>query len=96
MSEAEFLAFVDRIEKGSDRISRLGAGIIAALQLGIASDSRSFARLLGVAHALVLREVSILGQDEGFIIIERRETRTQRVHYSLSPNGVKLFDNFGF
>lgn len=96
MSEAEFLAFVDCIEKESDRISRLGAGIIAALHFGIASDSRSFARLLGVAHALVLREVSVLGQDEEFIIIERRDPRTQRVHYSLSPNGLKLFDNFSF
>lgn len=94
MGEAEFLAFVDRIEKGNDRISRLGAGIIAALQLGIANDSRSFARLLGVAHALVLREVSILGQDEKFIIIERRDTRTQRVHYSLSPSGRKLLEKF--
>lgn len=94
MDEAEFLAFVDSIKEGSDRISRLGAGIIAALQLGIASDSRSFVRLLGVAHALVLREVSILGQDEGFITIERRETRTQRVHYSLSSKGRKLLENF--
>lgn len=96
MCEAEFLAFVDCIEQEGDGISRLGAGIIAALHLGIASDSRSFARLLGVAHALVLREVSVLGQDEDFIIIERRDPRTQRVHYSLSPNGLKLFDNFSF
>jgi len=92
MVEADFLAAVDRLEAGSHRISRLGAGIIVALQLGIARDSRSFARLLGVAHALVLREVTELGQDGGFITIERREARTLRVHYSLSANGRKLLE----
>ncbi|WP_425349404.1 hypothetical protein [Falsochrobactrum shanghaiense] len=90
MDEAEYMALVDALEATSDKISRLGAGIIAALAFNVASDSRSFARRLGVAHALVLREVTLLGEQDDYIIIRQRDARTQRIHYVLSPAGETL------
>ncbi len=90
---AEYMALVEALMAASDRLSPFGAGILAALQLDIASDSRTFARLLGVAHALVLREVNIIGADGGSIRILKRDPRTQRTRYELSPAGKRLIDD---
>ncbi|WP_422718082.1 hypothetical protein [Falsochrobactrum tianjinense] len=95
MEEAEYMALVDLLEAASGKISRLGAGIIAALALDIASDSRSFARLLGVAHALVLREVALLGEEGSYIAIRQRDARTQRIRYELSRAGERLLEEAG-
>ncbi|KAA9368115.1 hypothetical protein H9643_14555 [Ochrobactrum sp. Sa2BUA5] len=92
MEEAEYMALVDALEAASGRISRLGAGIIAALAFDIASDSRSFSRILGVAHALVLREVVALGADGGYIRIRQRDERTQRTRYELNATGNRLVE----
>lgn len=89
-SEAEYMAFVDALMAASGNLSALGAGIVAALALDIASDSRTFARLLGVAHALVLREISVLGQDHGYVRIRQRDPRTQRTRYELNAAGQRL------
>ncbi|MFD1199294.1 hypothetical protein ACFQ3K_13355 [Brucella gallinifaecis] len=92
MEEAQYLAFVDALEGQSGKISRLGAGIIAALALEIAADSRSFARIFGVAHALVLRELVVLGAKDGYIRIRQRDERTQRTRYELNGAGVRLVE----
>lgn len=89
---AEYMALVEALMAASERLAPLGAGILAALQLDIAADSRTFARLLGVAHALVLREVNIMGIDGGSIRILKRDPRTQRTRYALSPLGKNLID----
>ncbi len=90
--EAEYMAFVDALMTASRSLTGLGAGIIAALVLDIASDSRTFARLLGVAHALVLREISVLGQEHGYVRIRQRDPRTQRTRYELNAAGQRLVE----
>ncbi|KAB2697868.1 hypothetical protein F9K79_15470 [Ochrobactrum sp. Kaboul] len=87
---ADYMALVEKLAGHAQDLSSLGAGIVAALALGVASDSRSFARVLGVAHALVLREVNLLGADGGYIVITQRDPRTQRTRYELSPAGGQL------
>lgn len=71
-------------------ISPVGAAILAALQLNMAQDSRSFARQLDLAHALVLRECAVLQHDLGLIEVTRRDARTQRLYYRASPQGAAL------
>ncbi|WP_371836188.1 hypothetical protein [Ochrobactrum sp. Q0168] len=87
---ADYMAQVERLVAASGNLSPFGAGIIAALALGIAADSRTFARVLGIEHALVLREVNLLGADGGYLQITQRDRRTQRTRYELSPSGQQL------
>ena len=89
---ANYMALVEKLAGDAQDLSSLGAGIIAALALGVAADSRTFARVLGVAHALVLREVNLLGADGGYIVITQRDPRTQRTRYELSAAGRQLVD----
>ncbi|MBC8716917.1 hypothetical protein [Ochrobactrum sp. Marseille-Q0166] len=91
--EADYLTLVDALEAQSGKVSRLGAGIIAALVLGAASDSRSFARILGVAHALVLREIAALSAEGGYIDIRKSDERTQRKWYDLNSAGIELVED---
>lgn len=93
--EAEYMALVDALEAASGKISRLGAGILAATALDIASDSRSFSRIFGVAHALVLRELVALGAEAGYMRIRQRDERTQRTRYELNAAGIRLVEEMG-
>lgn len=85
--EQRFLDIAGGIAKqaGTDAT---GGAIIAAVHLGIASDSRSLSNRLGIAHALVLREIATLSGP--FITIEKRDTRTQRTFISLTSQGAEL------
>lgn len=78
-----FLALVAKAQERDDRLTSIQAGLLVAAELGIAEDSRSFARLLGIAHSLVLRELNALTEREGVLDIVKREPRTMRVHYRL-------------
>lgn len=82
MSEDEFLALVDRAQVEDHELNALQAGLLVGARLGIAEDSRSFARILGIAHALVLREVNALAEQEKLHIV-RRDARTMRVFYAI-------------
>lgn len=82
----EFMALSARLAAD---LSGLEAGILAAAALGIARDSRSFANRIGVAHALVLRDCVAL-EEAGLLVAERRETRTQRLYYGLTPRAEAL------
>ncbi|MBX4909035.1 MULTISPECIES: hypothetical protein [Rhizobium] len=86
MSEAvdRFLALVAATQDGDAALTSLQAGLLVAAELGIASDSRSFARMLGIAHALVLRDLSALTERDDKLRIVKRDPRTMRVHYSLA------------
>lgn len=75
---------------GPPALSPLGAGILAAHALGLAADSRSFARIFGIAHALVLRECVALGAEAGLIETLRQDERTQRLYYRPSGTGEAL------
>ncbi|MBO0140071.1 hypothetical protein JZX87_02675 [Agrobacterium sp. Ap1] len=76
-----FLALVAELQEKDPRLTSLQAAIIVAAEANIALDSRSFARLLGVAHALALRELNALVEMGGPLRIVKRETRTLRSFY---------------
>jgi hypothetical protein len=94
MSEAPdsdaFMSRVDALLQSDElQISPLAAGIVVAIDMGIA-DSRSFSRLLGVEHALVLREVAELSGPEGLIVITARQPKTLRTSLALTDRGAGL------
>jgi hypothetical protein len=95
MSEAPdsevFMSRVDALLKGrvALEISPLAAGVVVAIDMGIA-DSRSFARLLGVEHALVLREIAQLSGPDGLIKVTGRQAKTLRTSLALSERGALL------
>ncbi|MEM8700592.1 MAG: hypothetical protein AAGF82_02115 [Pseudomonadota bacterium] len=78
------------VEHRPDKLSALGAAILASVHFGICRDSRSFARVFGIAHALVLRECVALCEDQDLIELENRKERSQRLFYALSPGGLSL------
>lgn len=61
--------------------SMMAAMLLVTAHLGICSDSRSFARIFGVEHALVLRELVAMEIETRLVTILRRD-RSQRVHYA--------------
>lgn len=73
-------------------LTPLGAGILTAAHLGIAADSRSFAKTLGIAHALVLREVDGLSEEAGWLTVTKRDLRTQRTFYALTHSAATRLD----
>jgi len=84
VSDDAFMAAVERILNIHPDLSTLQAAVVAADEMDIAHDSRSFARIFGVAHALVLREVSALDETGTLLKVTRREPRTMRTHYVVS------------
>lgn len=84
-----FLAATDTIAALRPELSLLEAGILAGLHLGLAADSRSFARIFGVEHALVLRAVEGLS-GESLLTVTARDGRTQRTRYAASATGSAM------
>ena len=87
-----FLAVTDTIAELSD-LERLEAGLLAGLHLGLASDTRSFARIFGVEHALVLRALETLVGTDGLLTVVTRDARTQRTRYAASEAGEIVLAN---
>lgn len=81
---ALYLAEVERQCAADPALSTVAAGILAGQALDIAHDSRGFSRLLGIEHALVLREVELLA-DRGRLLVTRRDERTRRTCYASAP-----------
>ncbi|PDS75699.1 hypothetical protein [Rhizobium sp. L43] len=81
-----FLALVAAAQAGDARLTTIQAGLLVAAELGIAHDSRAFARRLGIAHSFVLRELNALAEREGVLEIVKRDPRTMRGHYRLPPS----------
>ncbi len=79
----QFLALVAQAQAKDPELTSLQAGLVVAAELGIADDSRTFARLLDVAHALVLRELNLLAE-RGRLRIVRQDTRTMRAYYAVA------------
>ena len=75
----------------SQPLSPLGAGILIAVEMGLA-DSRGFARALGVEHALVLREIALLSGEDGLITVTGRHPKTLRTSLALSARGARLLN----
>ncbi|MBY5312673.1 hypothetical protein GR210_09760 [Rhizobium leguminosarum] len=80
-----FLALVAAAQGRDTRLTSIQAGLLVAADLGIARDSRTFARMLGIAHSLVLRELNVLAEREEVLQIVKRDPRTMRVQYTLPP-----------
>ncbi|MEM9968746.1 MAG: hypothetical protein AAF755_11665 [Pseudomonadota bacterium] len=69
-------------------LSELGPYLLAAVAEGVASDTRSFARLFGVPHALVIREATSLSEDLNLLTTQRRNDRSQRVFLALTKAAI--------
>ena len=78
-----FLALAASLEAQDLRLTPIQAGLLAAARLGIAGDSRTFARRLGLAHALVLRELAALDARGDLVHLVKRDRRTMRTHFML-------------
>jgi hypothetical protein len=88
-SEEAFLAGVAQLCAEEPTLSQVGAAILLALHLGICADSRTFARLFGIEHALVLRGVTELA-DGVFVTVTGRNARTQRTGLALTEGARSL------
>jgi hypothetical protein len=88
-TEEVFLAGVGKLCAADPVVSQIGAAIILALHLGICADSRTFSRLFGIEHALVLRGVTELA-DNVFVTITDRNARTQRTTLALTEGAKSL------
>ncbi|WP_206186386.1 hypothetical protein [Thalassospira lohafexi] len=80
----QFMDLVARRCTAQPDLTPIQAGIIIAAEQNIARDSRTFARLLGLAHALVLRELNALLQSGDVLELVKRDDRTLRTHYSIT------------
>lgn len=89
VSEDQVLDLVGAIRFVDPAIAPVGAGLMTALHLGIAKDSRTFARLFGIAHALVLREITALTEYH-LLTIVGRNARTQRTEIALTEAGERI------
>ena len=59
--------------------------MIAALTLRITNDTKSFARIFGVEHAIALRDLQSLA-DRGAVAVIRKDARTLRTWYALTAS----------
>ncbi|CAN7270032.1 hypothetical protein HW571_04460 [Agrobacterium genomosp. 3] len=87
-SAAAFMAAVEQIRGQSQQLTATGAAILLAIHLDIATDSRSIANRLGLAHALVLREIAALSPR--FVRVTKRDARTQRSFLEATAEGQAL------
>lgn len=87
-SAATFLAAVEKLQQSSPALTATGAAILLAIHQDIATDSRSIANRLGLAHALVLREITSLSPR--FLRVTKRDARTQRSFLEASAEGRAL------
>ena len=91
LTEEKFLDAVSAIRFHSPDLSPIGAAILAAIEFGIANDSRLFSNRLGIEHALVLREITALSSAElGLLEILQRNERTQKTSFALTGKGQEL------
>ncbi|SCY48834.1 hypothetical protein [Rhizobium sp. NFACC06-2] len=88
-STAAFMAAVERVQESSSRaLTATGAAILLSVHLNIAADSRSIANRLGLAHALILREIMALSPR--FVRMVKRDARTQRSFLEATEEGQAL------
>ncbi len=88
-STAAFMAAVEQIQQASSSVlTATGAAILLAIHQDIATDSRSIANRLGLAHALVLREIAAL--TPRFVRVTKRDARTQRSFLEATAEGQAL------
>lgn len=79
-----FLYLVERTITNHPQLNPVQGAILVAAQQELAHDSRTFARLFGMAHAIVLRELNALVQSTDLLTVTKRDAPTMRTHYQ--PN----------
>jgi phage regulator Rha-like protein len=79
--EAQFLALVTAAEAKDPLLTPVQAALLVAAEQDIARDSRSFAKIFGIAHALVLRELTALIERGEVLRTVKRDERTMRLLY---------------
>ena len=84
LSEDRFLGYVAEVCSAAPSLTPMGASILLAVHFGICHDSRTFARLFEISHALVLREVTTLAEERNLVTILDRNPRTQRTSFALT------------
>lgn len=88
-SAARFMAVAEQISLTAPvALDATGAALVAAIHLGIGTDSRSLSNRLGIAHALVLREINALSGK--VLTVVKRDTRTQRTWVELTNEASSL------
>lgn len=90
ISEEQFLQMVSAVCAADASLTPIGAALLVAIHAGLAKDTRTFARKLGIAHALVLREVASLSGNGGLLTVIGRNERTQRTELSLTDESAQL------
>ena len=85
--EEDLLATIEAIRRLDPRLSPLDGVILAAVTLDIADDTRSFARLFEVEHALVIRAAHELTEEGRWLDVVERQARTQRTKVAISEAG---------
>jgi hypothetical protein len=90
ISEEQFMQIVSAVCASDASLTGVGAALIAANQLQIAKDSRSFSNKFGIAHALVLREISGISGEDGLLAVLSRNERTHRTEFALTEKGKRL------
>lgn len=83
LSEKRFLELVATVCAAAPPVTPMGASVLLALHFGICQDSRTFARMFDVPHALVLREVTTLSEEHDLVTLLDRNPRTQRTALAL-------------
>lgn len=89
-TEDRVLSLVGRLLSADPTLAPIGAAVLAAVHLGLCADSRTFSRAFGIAHALVLREVSDLAETRSLLAIVGRDARTQRTSVTLTEASQAL------
>ncbi len=92
MSEADdaaILALVAAMARWRPDLEPLDATLLAAAHRGLIADSRSLAKVFGVAHAHALRALASV-EEAGLVAVTRRDARSSRAHYVLTENGFAL------
>ncbi len=84
-AEQRFVALSEEV--AGQGVPMMAAMLLVAAHMGISADSRSFARIFGVEHALVLRELVAMEAEMRLVTITRRDERSQRLHFTPTDQG---------
>ncbi|MGY5778524.1 hypothetical protein [Rhizobium sp. LEGMi135b] len=90
-----FLDLIENLVQANKQLSGLQGALLVACALDIASDSRTFAKVFGVEHALALRELNMLIAAGEFALLTKRDPRTLRTHFKLTAIASEMMNAFG-
>lgn len=89
ISEEMFLGRVTELCAADPSLSSIGASVLLALHFGICGDTRTFSRIFGIEHALVLRATTELSEAHLLTLLDRNP-RTQRTTVALTDASTAL------